>query len=324
MDIRRYTPDLADTWDNFVSQSRNGTLFHTRRFLSYHPEERFQDHSLLFFHKNRLQAVLPAAERLEEGKRCLSAHPGATFGGLVLSPKAGAVDTLDAIAALLPYAQGEKFSRIAFLRLTPVPLCTTVSDDQQYALMRHGFSPFRFELGCMVFLHGLTEESLLTTFDGKTRNEVRQAERAGVSVRLSDEYAAFWPILERNLGERHAIKPTHTLSEIQRLLTLFSDSIRLFGAYAGSVLMAGVVTVDIAGNGVYCKYIGQDFQFQKKRPLDLLITAVLRDCLRRQKHVLDLGVAMAEGPTGLHDGIFAFKEGFGARSVRRESYALEL
>lgn len=324
MDVRLYTPDLADTWDDFVRASRNGTLFHTRRFFSYHPEDRFEDHSLLFYDGNRLVAVLPAAIREGNSKRSLVSHPGATFGGFVLSEKAGAVDTFDVIATLVSCAREKKFSCVELLRLTPTPLCEVASDDQQYALTRHGFSLFRLELGCMVFLHGLKEEALLTMFDGKPRNEVRQAERAGVDVRLSGEYEAFWPILERNLTQRHGVQPTHTLQEIRHLRELFPEALRLFGAYDGNTLIAGIVTIDATGHAVYCKYIGQDFAYQKKRPLNLLIAAVLKNCLKRGKSVLDLGVAMADGKTGLHDGIFAFKEGFGARSVRRESYTIDL
>lgn len=38
-------------WDNFVLNSNNGTMFHSRKFLSYHPEGRFKDTSLVIIKK---------------------------------------------------------------------------------------------------------------------------------------------------------------------------------------------------------------------------------------------------------------------------------
>ena len=33
---------ISDTeWDKFVEESDNGTMFHKREFLSYHPKDRF-------------------------------------------------------------------------------------------------------------------------------------------------------------------------------------------------------------------------------------------------------------------------------------------
>lgn len=324
MDVRRYTPELAEIWDAFVQGSRNGTIFHTRRFLSYHPAERFHDQSLLLYEGSRLIALLSAAEQGKGEKKSLVSHPGSTFGGLVLSPKAGAAETFEVVDTLLKFLRKEGYSSLSLLRLTPQPLCRALSDDQTYALIKHGFRLACNELSSVIPLAHLTEDTLLSSFDEKTRNKVRQAERAGVQVSLSEEYALYWTILESNLGERHAVKPTHTLEEIQRLLSLFPDAIRLFGAYEGKILMAGILTVDVTERATYCKYIAQDFSFQKKRPLNLLITTVLRDCLERHKEVLDLGVAMAEEKTGLHEGIFVFKEGFGGQSVRRESWEISL
>ena len=45
--VRRFNPSYEMAWDEFVESSNNGTLFHTRKFLNYHPEDRFLDHSLI-------------------------------------------------------------------------------------------------------------------------------------------------------------------------------------------------------------------------------------------------------------------------------------
>ncbi len=80
---KRYI-DQNTQWDGFVSSANNGTIFHTRRFLSYHPEERFTDHSIIFNKKGKTISVLPAAEISDNGERYLVSHPGASVGSIVI------------------------------------------------------------------------------------------------------------------------------------------------------------------------------------------------------------------------------------------------
>lgn len=325
MEVHRFTPDRAETWDTFVGQSRNGTLFHTRRFLGYHPAGRFEDHSLLISSEGKPLAVLPAAAVMEGGKKILKAHPGATHGGLVLSPKCGSAATWDVVTALLAHIQREGFSGASLLRITPAPLRRMFADDLEYALLGQGCHLTRCELGSVIDLRGISQESLLSSFDTQCRNEVRQAERAGVIVRICTDYPAYYPLLEATLGHRHDVRPTHTLEELQKLAALFPHAQRLFGAFAEDKLIAGIVTVDLTENAVYTKYMAQDYAFQKKRSLNLLLAEVLRTMLHEGKTVLDLGVSMEETePNGINEGLFAFKEGFGARPVCRESWKISL
>ena len=59
MKIIQYTPQLADEWDAFVKESKNGTFLLERRFMDYH-SDRFSDCSLLLYEDNELVALFPA------------------------------------------------------------------------------------------------------------------------------------------------------------------------------------------------------------------------------------------------------------------------
>jgi len=325
MDIRPYSPDLKKTWDDFVWQkSRNGTLFHTRQFLEYHIEGKFEDGSLLFYDENKLRAVLTAViEEGKEGKHLIS-HPGASYGGIVLSKKSGAAETLGIVELFCKYFRCEKFTKASFLRLTPTPLRRMPSDDLEYALLRHGFKLSRFELANTLPLDDLKEGALIESFDMQCRNKVRQAERAGVEVRLCDEYEAFWPILEEVLKERHHLEPTHTLFEMQSFKAQYPDHIRLFGAFKDKKLIAGLVSIDVVEHADYVLYTAQDFSHKNERPVNLLVTEAIRDSIRRGKRVIHIGVSTYDGGEKLNDGLCGFKEGFGAFCVRRESYTLDI
>ena len=57
IEVVRYDNKLhRGLWEGFIRDSINGNLFHTRRFLDYHPEGRFMDHSLLFLKKGNMSS----------------------------------------------------------------------------------------------------------------------------------------------------------------------------------------------------------------------------------------------------------------------------
>lgn len=88
-DVFLYTEKEKDIWDDFVEKiSLNGTFLQTRRFLNYHPKDRFEDHSMIIKDKKgHIAAVCPACIVTENGERKLISHMGSTFGGLVIAPK---------------------------------------------------------------------------------------------------------------------------------------------------------------------------------------------------------------------------------------------
>ena len=70
-------------WDTFVLRANNGTIFHLRDFLNYHPKNRFKDFSLEFHKNNNLLSVIPAAVVLKNNKKLFVSHPGASFASFV-------------------------------------------------------------------------------------------------------------------------------------------------------------------------------------------------------------------------------------------------
>ena len=56
----KYNDNFLTQWEEIVHSSNNGTLFHTRKFLSYHSKDKFIDHSLIFYKNNKPLSVFPA------------------------------------------------------------------------------------------------------------------------------------------------------------------------------------------------------------------------------------------------------------------------
>src|SRR6056297_1603924 len=100
----KYSSDKFEQWDKFVENSVNGTIFHTRRFINYHPRDKFEDHSLMFFERHKLIAVFPAAIIDKKGEKVLKSHPGTSYGGLVFSRNLPLEKTFGIIEELENYA----------------------------------------------------------------------------------------------------------------------------------------------------------------------------------------------------------------------------
>ncbi len=311
-------------WEAGVASSRNGTVFHTRRFLSYHPEGRFLDASILFLDGEKIVGLLPAARRTDDGKPILVSHPGASYGGIVLPLGAPMNTTGEMLSLLKEHARAEGYGRISLLRLPPVSLQREWSGDQQYWLYQQGWRMTQCEMDGAVNLRGLTEEKVMPSLTGKCRNMVRQAERGGVVVGLSDDFPAFWTLLGEVLSQRHGAKPTHTQGEIQTLKSLLPGQVRLLAAKRGGALVGGIILVTIHDRALYTLYMAQDYTSQQYHPMHLLLRDALCLAIREKRSVLHLGVSTEDGGTKINEGLFFFKESFGCRPVRRESWEIEL
>ncbi len=317
-----YTSEREKEFDAFVVSSRNGTFFHTRKFLSYHPVGRFDDASLLFFEDHKLLGVLTAATRIESGEKRLVSHPGATYGGLVMDALAGMRETGEMLDALVAWAKQGGYRGISFLRLPLSILCRSRSDDLDYWLFQKGWTLTRMELSTSYSLVGLREETILDSFDRTARNKVRQGQKVGLKMQWSEDFPIFWALLEKTLADRHGAKPTHTLEEIQRLHAIAPKDVRLFGVYEGSELIAGFVVFTMHPHALYILYTGQNYAKIEMRPIPTLLAALFSEALREGRTVIDFGISTEDGGTKVNDTLFQFKESFGGQSVKRESWEL--
>lgn len=334
-----FSGEWQDKWDAFVRSSRNGTIFHTRKFLAYHPADRFKDASLLILDGQTIAGVFSAAAK--DG--ILVAHPGASYGGLVVASDTSVKETGEMLQLIVEHAKKEKFTGLSMLRLPPASLQKKYSEDQQYWLYHAGFQMTRCEMDGAIDLSELTprlaplargqleasrdsktgEDSVLLSLTGKCRNMIKQAERAEITVRLSNDFAGFWPILEGVLKERHAAKPTHTLAEIQKLHELLPDGFRLLSAYQGKTMVGGIVLITIHDQALYTLYMAQEYSAQQHHPMHLLLLEAIRLGLKEKRRVLHLGVSTEDGGKKVNEGLFFFKESFGCRPVRRESWEIK-
>ncbi len=317
LSIVRYTEAQAAIWDDCVKQSRNGTVFHTRQFLHYHPSDRFHDHSLIIYDGEVIVALLTAAEK--DGM--LISHPGASYGGLVLMKQIGVIETGKIVEQVMEYAKKQEYRGISFARIAPISLVQPYSEDQFYWLFQKGWSLEKVEMDGAIPLNSTTEEEFFSSVTGKCRNMIRQAKRANIEIKLSNDFATFWPLLENVLASRHASKPTHTREEIERLHALLPQSFRLLAAYRNGRMVGGIVLITINERALYTLYMAQEYEVQREHPMHLLLFEAMKLAKNEGKEMLHVGVSTEEGGKVANEGLFFFKESFGCKPVQRTSWS---
>lgn len=313
--VQRFQNSFTSDWDQRVWQANNGTLFHTRRFLGYHPPGRFRDHSLVFFKKGGPFVLFPAAEVLTDGGRILVSHPGASMGSLVVPADLSFGDSMQLVEQLLAYTREQGFDGLR-ITLPPTIYNRRLSNYVDFALIRNGFCYRKRELSSILFLEPSADRNL-EKFRPSHRRAVRKAQRAGVQVSVSEDYPGFYRILKQNLKIRHGVQPTHTLEELLSLKNLFPDRISLFGAFVDRAMVAGVVNFIATDDVVLAFYISHDERYQEYRALNLLFYSIFEWAIAAGYKVFDFGIfTVNEEP---NFGLARFKENFGASGMFRDT-----
>jgi hypothetical protein len=312
----RYTEDIKNKWDEYIWKANNGTLFHTRKFLGYHPPGRFEDHSLLFINGDSIVALLPAALRIVDSKKVLSSHCGASYGGFVYNENLSVKAAFDLVNTLITYTRNQKFQSIE-MTLPPVIYHERPSHYLDFALYKSNFLYKKREISSVIPLD-FTVDKILSKFKPESRTAYRRSVKLGVEIKESDDLASFYPILERNLIMRHNVNPTHTLDELIKLRKMFPERIRHVGAFIDNKMVAGVTNFLCNNRVVLAFYISHDEKYQKFRPVNYLFYEIIKWAIENRYRYLDYGIfTVLEEPNW---GLAKFKESFGARGIFRDTF----
>ncbi|NPE27342.1 GNAT family N-acetyltransferase [Methanococcoides sp. SA1] len=309
-----------DIWDGFVENSVNGTIFHTRKFLSYHPDDRFVDYSVEFYKKNKLFSVFPAVDFQFNDKRTLLSHRGSSYGGFVYEEGISIREAYDLVEDLVSFAKQEKFEQI-MMTLPPIIYERRLSNYIDFALIKNKFQYLKRDVSSIVRLEKTIEENV-AKFKQTNRTAFRKAEKLGVEIRQTEDYAEFYDILKHNLKIRHNVQPTHTLDELIKLKNMYPDKIRFFGAYVKNEMVAGVVMFDCNPEVTLAFYISHKESMQEFRGVNLLFYHIIKDSIEKGFQYLDFGIFTVNMEPNF--GLGRFKEGFGSSGVLRDSFILEL
>jgi hypothetical protein len=314
--VRAYDPSQAEVWDDLVARSGNGTMLHTRRFISYHGD-RFRDRSLLLENRRgRIVGVLPAAEDRADPQVVVS-HPGLSYGGLVHDGSIHGASVLDAIAEIAAY-YGGLGCRLLRYKAVPSIYHSVPAEDDLYALFRLGARRYRCDLSATI------DVSHRGRVSQRRERSKKRALAAGVSIEETwADIRDFWRILEQNLASRHGVSPVHSADEIGLLHDRFPGTITLVVAKVCDALVGGAVFF-VTNQVLHMQYTATTDEGRAISATDLIMERGIDLARERGCRFFDFGVSMRDGGPDLDDQLYEFKVSFGAGGTTQDHYELDL
>ena len=316
--VTRYTPKNHQTWNEFVKQSRQGTFLFDRNYMDYH-QDRFHDHSLMIYYKDKLYALLPANEVVsasnnEIPQKELVSHQGLTYGGLLTCNKMTAELTCETFEAIGNYLKQEGFSKLTY-KAIPWIYHKIPSEEDLYALIHVGKASLSArEISTTILLQNKLR------FSEQRRRGVNKAKKNSLIIRQSsqEDVFAFWNILNNNLQQKYHTRPVHSNEELQLLMSRFPENIIGYSVLKDAEVIAGTI-IFITPQVIHTQYIGASEKGKEEGALDLLF-----DYLINQKKwnapYFDFGKSTEDRGNYLNTNHIHQKEGFGGRGVAYDTY----
>ena len=301
-------------WDKYIHQSNNGTIFHLRKFLSYHQERNFNDCSLLFYQKEKIQALLTAA--IINNK--LYSHPGASFGGFVYN-KISFEIAQKMIDLLINYSIRNKIKEITIIP-PPFIYYKSYNEAMEYCLYNQGFKIEEYYISSFVDL----KTNIIDQIHNRKKRYIKKIINT-VQIKESHELEKFYPILLDN-KLRHKTKPTHTLEELQILMNLFPNQIKLFLSYYNNKIIGGALNFVTNQNTCILFYNMIDYEYKDLQIGSLQIYESLKWAQNQNLDYLDIGVSQLYKKNKIipHTSLINFKEQFGAQAMIRKVMKITL
>ncbi|HEX3389536.1 MAG TPA: GNAT family N-acetyltransferase [Streptosporangiaceae bacterium] len=314
--IRDYLPDQAAAWDDLVARAVNGTMLHTRRYLSYHGD-RFRDRSLLITNSRGWPiGALPAAEDPADAS-VVTSHPGLSYGGLVHDGSLRGESMMRVLSEIAAHYRALGFARVHYKALPQIYQAEPAADDV-HALYRLGASQSSCDLAAVINLAARGRVA------SSRRQRRRRAEAAGVQVDEGWKDApAYWQVLEANLGRRHGATPTHSLAEIDYLHDRFPKEIILITAKIGDHLVGGnLFTAE--GPVLQVRYTATTEAGRDACATDLVVERGIALAGERGCRYFSFGTSTLDAGRELNAPQYDFKVSFGAGGVTHDAYELSL
>ncbi|MCW4003199.1 MAG: GNAT family N-acetyltransferase [Candidatus Bathyarchaeota archaeon] len=305
-----YSPENKGLWDRFVSESKNGVFLFYRNYMEYH-QDRFRDHSLLFFKGGKLVGVLPA----NLDGQTLYSHGGLTFGGVVSGYDMTQPLMLEIFGKLFEHCQVIGINRVVY-KVVPYIYHSVPADEDLYALFRYGAELIARNVSSCIQL------SEKRPFDSSRKDNLRKAKRNGLFVQESRDFESFMKISQEILNERHGVKPAHTAQEIKLLASRFPNNIKLFTSCKDDEMLAGVIMYE-SKNVAHMQYAANSKLGWSLGAQDFIEDYLINHYYKNKRY-FDFGISTEKSGQALNLGLIRRKEDFGASAVMYDIYQIRV
>lgn len=310
--IQQVTPDLV--WDSIVAAD-HGAIFASSRYLALiQTHLNSQPRHLGAFQENRLVGVLPSL---------LASHP--TLGnvnnsspfygghGGVYTTLAG-VERDECIRSLLAAYKAQCLEDGCYFSNLVEPLGNNAVDSYQGTL-----APWKMDMriGQVVQHIEVNPDSMMSRYHYKTRNMVRKAQKAGITVHATDDQTALNYLYDVHVENMLAIngkaKPKDFFERLPGLLKAGEDWL-IYEAYYQGKRIASLLALFF---GEYAEYYTPviEQEYRSLQPMSMIVHEAMLDSARRGYRHFNFG-----GTWKTQEGVYCFKSRWGTTDIPYQYY----
>jgi Acetyltransferase (GNAT) domain len=312
VELALYESKYKALWDDFVRRSKNGSFLFYRDYMEYH-SDRFIDSSVLFFKEDALIAVMPA--NLKES--VLYSHQGLTYGGIISDKEMRIGLMVELFAALMDYLRQQLITSVIY---KPVPHIYHVipAEEDLYALFCCNAKLVQRDVSTAILLNKRI------AFSKGKRRRIKLGKDNGLFVKRTYDFRTYIATVAEVLAQKYKAAPAHTADEMVALASRFPENIKLFCAYKGETMLAGVIVYENK-SAVHAQYIASSGAGQKVGAGELVWDYLINHYYdRSDKQYFDFGTSTKQGGWYVNASLIAHKEGFGARATMYDAYQIDV
>ncbi|MBF0318712.1 MAG: GNAT family N-acetyltransferase [Nitrospirae bacterium] len=311
VEIVRYGKKDETKWNEFVASSKNGLFLFNRNYMDYH-SDRFIDHSLMFYYKDRLIGLLPA----HVNDNTMGSHGGLTFGGIISGFDMTTPLMLEVFDRLIEYLREVKIGKLLY-KTVPYIYHIVPSEEDRYALFINNAVLARRDVTTTISMPNKVN------FQERRRRGIKKAVKAGLAVAQSEDYDTFMSIVNNTLRDKYNTSAVHTPGELKMLADRFKENIKLFVATSsGNCILGGVIVYENR-TVAHAQYISSTEEGKAQGALDLIFDFLINGYYK-EKRYFDFGISNEREGRYLNKELIEQKEGFGARAVVHDAYELSV
>jgi hypothetical protein len=302
-------------WDADVDRTVNGTLFHRLDFLGYHGD-RFAgvQRNLVLLDGEEPFAWLSLALDGTPTARTARSPFGGSYGSFAFASYPTYAKSRETVEALLSFLNAEGVD--CCLLTPPLSVCAAQPlDTFHFALLESGFTSVKRDLSSVVGLGG--PMAVDQAVSSAARWRARKAERAGISLLVTDEVDRFWPLVEAAYWARGRAT-THTRDQLAAVAGAVPGRLLFHLGLLRDQPVGGLARFVVNDRVAVSFYLCQDPAFADTQALSLVLLAELAACQAKGFTHYDLGTSTVEGRA--RTNVLRFKESYSKTAVFRETF----
>lgn len=312
--------NLDTVWNNFIFKKNQHSIFLSKKFLEYHPKERFTEFNIYIYIDRELFVIIPCTK----DKNSLFSHKGSTYGGIIQFLKFDKLTHQIIFQKLIAFLKSENIDNLT-LRMPP----REFNDDTEYSFfdaIEEKKELFQEE-ETYVDLRKNNFNDIKTS--GFRRNHIRDIKKTielenHLNYRKADtdeDLDNYYIILLENL-KKHNVTPTHSKDEMRWLINNFKNEIWLDVLTFDEKIIAGLFCFKMNKSVLHYFYGSVDYNFEHKGAIKYIYWMSMLNAKNNNFKFVNFGVDSKHGEEP-NISLKLFKEGFGGIHTHRKTVMIK-